>query len=156
MIKNPMENRNLHKFHLIVACCFYVDYFITGLIISNYEFLSDHDKNDTFLDLSVFLNDHDTSLVRGKTKINDFMDHENIYSFIICIQFLDILINFLIMKEGQTDPFVVGLNYMKGNFLPDLISIFPYSTSAPKLIFLRYIKVIQMSKYQTFFDDFII
>jgi len=133
MIKNPLENRKLQIFHLIVACCFYVDFFITGFIMSNYEFLTDHGKKDTFLDLSVFLNSQDfeyTSAIRGNTKINDFMDHENIYSFIICIQFLDIFINFFIMKtqEGITDPYVVGLNYMKGNFLPDLISIFPYST----------------------------
>ena len=70
------------------------------------------------------------------------MDHEKIYSFIISIQFLEILINFLIMKEGISDPLKVGLNYMKGNFVPDLISIYPYSSFAPKWIFLRYIKVI--------------
>ena len=82
--------------------------------------------------MSVYLNnDSERSKVGSvKSRINDFMDHENIYSYIIFIQFLDILINFFIMKtqDGITDPYVVGLNYMKGNFLPDLISIFPYST----------------------------
>ena len=98
IIKNPLENKKLQIFHLIVACCFYVDFFMTGFIISNYEFLTIKEKNDTFLDLSVFLNEHDTTLVRGKSKINDFMDHEIIYSYIIFIQFLDICMNFLIMK----------------------------------------------------------
>jgi hypothetical protein len=98
LIKNPLENKKLQIFHLIVACCFYIDFFMTGFIISNYEFLTSHEKNDTFLDLSVFLNEHDTTLVRGQSKINDFMDHENIYSYIIFIQFVDICMNFLIMK----------------------------------------------------------
>ena len=68
------------------------------------------------------------------------------------------MINFLInnSQECVTDPYVVGLSYIKGNFIPDLIAVFPYSTQAPHWIFLRYIKVLQISKYQTFFDDYII
>jgi hypothetical protein len=39
MIKNPLENKKLHIFHLIVACIFYVDFIITSFLLSNYEFL---------------------------------------------------------------------------------------------------------------------
>ena len=59
-------------------------------------------------------------------------------------------------QDEESDPFKVAINYMTSNFLPDLIAIIPYSTQAPQWIFLRLIKVIQMSKYQCFFDDYII
>ena len=36
---NPIENRKLSIFRLIVACTFYVDFFTTGFILSNYELL---------------------------------------------------------------------------------------------------------------------
>ena len=57
MIKNPEDNRKLQIFHLIVTCCFYVDFFVTGFIISNYEFLNIQTKSDKFLDLKAFLDD---------------------------------------------------------------------------------------------------
>lgn len=35
------SNRKLKNFHLIVAFALYMDFFITGFIISNYKFLVD-------------------------------------------------------------------------------------------------------------------
>ena len=36
---NPNGNRKLEILRLIVACAFYVDFFLTGFILSNYELL---------------------------------------------------------------------------------------------------------------------
>ena len=89
MIKNPEDNRKLQIFHLIVACCFYVDFFVTGFIISNYEFLNIQTKSDMFIDLKAFLDDPNSLFSENKVKlnlkINDFMQHENIYFYIIAI-----------------------------------------------------------------------
>lgn len=48
---NPLKNRKLQIFHLIVAIAFYVDFFLTGFILSNYEFLKTDDREN-----SLFLN----------------------------------------------------------------------------------------------------
>lgn len=89
MIKNPEDNRKLQIFHLIVTCCFYVDFFVTGFIISNYEFLNIQTKSDKFIDLKAFLDDpnslYSENKVKLNMKINDFMDHETIYFYIIAI-----------------------------------------------------------------------
>ena len=103
MIKNPQDNRKLHAFHLIVACCFYVDFFLTGFIISNYEFLNMSGPDDYFFHHRAFLDDPNSLITEHNTftehKINDFMDHADIYFIIISIQFLDIILNFLIMNN---------------------------------------------------------
>ena len=50
----PQNNKKLQVFHLIVACCFYVDFFMTGFIISNYEFVNNKD-DIYFLDHNKYL-----------------------------------------------------------------------------------------------------
>ena len=35
----PVGNRKLQIFHLFVALCFYFDFFITGFILGNYQFI---------------------------------------------------------------------------------------------------------------------
>jgi len=59
-----------------VAIAFYVDFFLTGFIISNYEFIKTDDRENSF-----FLNhhhvhsaDHEGSKFTA-LKINDFMNH---------------------------------------------------------------------------------
>lgn len=48
---NPNGNRKLEIFRLIVAFAFYVDFFLTGFILSNYELLQSQDHaNHYFLD----------------------------------------------------------------------------------------------------------
>lgn len=44
MLKNLMiepKNRKLRNFHLLLAICFYIDFFLTGFLIGNYPFLHD-------------------------------------------------------------------------------------------------------------------
>ena len=42
---NPHKNRKMQIFHLIVAIAFYIDFFLTGFILSNYEFLNANDRS---------------------------------------------------------------------------------------------------------------
>ena len=73
---NPYKNRKLQIFHLIVAIAFYVDFFLTGFIISNYEFINTDDRENSY-----FLNHYNVHSVEHEgskfttRKINDFMSH---------------------------------------------------------------------------------
>ena len=97
---NPIDNRRLNMFHLIVACCFYVDFFVTGFILGNYEFIHINDnKNDYFKDFEASLK-YGCNEKYTKEMIYSFMNHGNIYFYIISIQMVDIILNFFIIDAS--------------------------------------------------------
>ena len=72
-------------FHLVVAIAFYIDFFLTGFIMSNYEFLNTDDRDQHFLNHHfVHSDDHEGSKY-SERKINDFMSHETIFGYVIFI-----------------------------------------------------------------------
>ena len=62
---------------MVVAVCFYIDFIITGLIISNYEFLSS-DK-PYFINLKEALDDPNKPYTFTNIKISGFMNHQSTY-----------------------------------------------------------------------------
>ena len=48
------------------------------------------------------------------------------------------------------------INYLKGNFLTDVIAVLPYSIILRPLIFLRYLKLLKYNVYFMYFEDFVI
>jgi len=74
IIKNLMietKNRKLRNFHILLAICFYLDFFITGFIIGNHPHLHEPTPES-----------------------NEFLYHKSIYLVIILVQVADILLNF--------------------------------------------------------------
>jgi len=131
------RNRKLRNFHLLLAVCFYIDFFLTGFIIGNYPFLEKQDQGDP-----------------------DFLYHRNMYFLIILVQSTDILLNFFKIQTADVkeirEPSSVAINYLKSSFLTDFISVLPYSVINPKLIFLRYLKIMKFRTYQGYFDEFFV
>ena len=82
---NPHKNRRMQIFHLIVAVAFYVDFFLTGLILSNYEFLNANDRNEYFLNHHHVHSEEHEGSKHTNLKINDFMSHERLFSYVIFI-----------------------------------------------------------------------
>lgn len=48
------------------------------------------------------------------------------------------------------------MNYLKGGFIIDVISVLPYTVINPWMIFLRNLKFIKYSTYQCFIEDYIV
>ena len=48
------------------------------------------------------------------------------------------------------------INYIRGNFITDLIAVVPYSMIYRPLVFLRYIKLLKYNVYLAYFEDFVI
>lgn len=67
------RNKKLKYFHLIVAVTLFFDFIITGLIMSNYLYMSGIQ--------------------------NDYMDQDSKYFYICFVQILDIFLNFFKMRE---------------------------------------------------------
>ena len=115
------KNKKLSNFHLLVAICFYLDFFMTGFIIGNYEFL------------------------HGTYPDENFLNHKQFYFFVIVVQAIDILLNFFKIQTIDVkeiwEPSVVAKNYLKESFITDCIALMPYNTIYPKLIILRYLKL---------------
>lgn len=132
----PPKEKKLKYFHLLVACCLYVDFFMTGFILGNYDFL------------------------QGKESEKNFIYHSNIYVFIILVQGLDIFLNFFKIQIQDVkeikEPGDVAIRYIKGSFITDCIAVVPYSVINPKFIVLRYLKLLKFGIYQKYFDEFII
>ena len=102
------ENKRLILFHLIVSLTFYVDIFVTSLLIANYNFYLGLDSE------------------------KEFLNHRVVYNYIIGIQGIDILLNFFKIQKIDTskvdDPCVIFKTYISGPFIFDVISILPYNT----------------------------
>ena len=55
----------------------------------------------------------------------------------------------------ETDPTIVAKNYLKGQFISDLIAVLPWSAINPSVVFLRYLKLRKFTVYQGYFDEFV-
>jgi hypothetical protein len=128
-------NRKLVNFHLVVASVFFVDFFLTGFILGNYEML------------------------RGDESQKDFLNHNFVYTVIIFVQFSDIVLNFFKIQRLETkdisEPTEVAKMYLKGTFIPDCVAAFPYSVTYPPLIALRYLKLLKIGEYKAYFHNFL-
>ena len=114
------DNRRLKNFHLVVAITLFFDFYITGLILGNYLFLT------------------------GKQV--DFVNHYRNYIFICIIQGADIILNFF-KSDYKMKSKEIFVNYIKGSFLTDMIAVVPYSLLIRPLIFLRYLKLLKYNVY---------
>lgn len=130
------NSRKLKNFHLVVACALYMDFFLTGFILSNYKFLI------------------------GDPELHNFLNHETLYTFITIVQVTDIVLTFfkiqIVDVKEIREPITVALNYLKGSFFLDVIAVVPYSIYSPQYIFLRYLKLLKFSIYQKYFNQFIV
>lgn len=45
---NPTKSRRVQIFKVIVSIAFYIDFFLTGFILSNYEFLNSDDPDNNY------------------------------------------------------------------------------------------------------------
>lgn len=111
----------------MVACALYMDFFLTGFILSNYKFLI------------------------GDPDMHNFLNHETLYTFITIVQVTDIVLTFfkiqIVDVKEIREPITVALNYLKGSFILDVIAVVPYSIYDPQYIFLRYLKLLKFSIY---------
>lgn len=123
------DNKKLRYFHLLVAITLFFDFFLTGLIMGNYLFITEQQE--------------------------DFINHETSYIYICLIQGIDIMLNFF-KSDFKMKAKEIFINYLKGNFLTDLIAVLPYSILYRPLIFLRYLKLLKYNIYLMYFEDFII
>ena len=128
LLINP-DNRKLQYFHLIVAITLFFDFFITGLILGNFLFLTGEQE--------------------------DFINHERNYVYICIIQGTDILLNFF-KGDYKKKSKGIFLSYVKGNFLTDMIALVPYSLLIRPLIFLRYLKLLKYNVYLKYLEDYVL
>ena len=74
-------------------------------------------------------------------------------------QVIDIVLNFFkidhVRKRAQQDPFEIFTNYVKGNFVVDLIAVVPYSIVYPPFMILRYLKLLKFNTYLMYFEEFV-
>jgi len=127
------DNRRLKYFHLVVAITLFFDFFLTGLIIGNYRFFVGED--------------------------NHFLNHQKNYAYICFVQCADILLNFVKLQNPtlkNVDPRALCVQYLKGNFITDVIAVCPYSVFYPNLIFLRYLKLLKYNMYLSYFEEFVV
>ena len=132
----PPNSRKLKYFHLIVSCTLYVDFFMTGFILGNYDFHKKFNQGN---------------------RDQDFLNHEGVYLVIFVIQATDIMLTFLkittVDVRQVNDIIDVSKNYITGMFVQDCVAAVPWSLIKPQLIFLRYLKMRRFGVYQTYIDD---
>lgn len=127
------KNKKLKYFHLVVSVTLFFDFYLTGLIMGNYQFMSGMQTN--------------------------YINHAEKYFYICFIQILDIFLNFFKMRETSNrydqNAKELMLLYLKGNFLPDVIAVVPYSILNPHYIFLRYLKLLKYNIYFKYVEEFL-
>ena len=88
------------------------------------------------------------------------MSYQDVYKYVILIQVFDIITNFFTIQVTETkmidEPYQIAMHYLKSTFIVDVIAVFPYYSINPKLVFIRYLKCIQLRKYQDYLDEPII
>ena len=125
-----------------------------------------HDKNKYFMNLELLLKKEEGFEISEdelytNQKMVDFVNHQALYGYIISVQVIDIITNFFIynvkdFKENQTLSHTVQ-QYLKSTFIIDAIAVVPYVYMGhPEFLFLRYLKIIRITNYQKYFDDFLI
>lgn len=93
--------------------------------------------------------------------MNDYVNHKNLYVFIILIQTIDIIMNFFTYskKDYESEQFrvsQVSIAYFRGTFIWDAIAVLPYIHINRQIIFLRYLKIVRITNYCKYIDDFLI
>lgn len=120
------SNSKLKKFRLVVSFSYYLDFIYTSCLVGNYNFHIGNNPN--------------------------FMDHSEIFWYIIIIQCIDILLNFFKKTTADAkvidDPIVVAKNYIKGEFIFDVVAVLPWSNIQPSFTFIRYLKFRKFNMYQ--------
>lgn len=100
------DNPRLVNFRFIVTMAWYFDFGMTTFLISNYWYM------------------------RGDKQYENFIYHKEWFYYIIIVQVLAILSNFIVIVHQDHDqitlPLEIAKVYIKGNFVVDLISVFPY------------------------------
>ena len=118
MMVHP-DQKHVRTFNLVLAFVTYSDFFVTSLMIGNYQFQI------------------------GQSP--DYLNNVQFYFIIIIVQVAEIIINFFKLKIIDTkviDNFwSSAYYYIKDNFVTDVISVLPYHIIAPHLLMLRFIKV---------------
>lgn len=59
------------------------------------------------------------------------------------------------LNKQEQNPKELVLKYIKGDFIPDVIAVIPYSIVKPPYIFLRYIKLFKYNIYIKYVEDFL-
>jgi len=118
----------------MASLAFIFDIFFTGLIDANYLFYIGEKK--------------------------EFLNHKLIYFVLIGFQLVEMLLNFVTVKvigiEEIRDPEKILKDYLKGQFLLDLITMQHYSLLMPKLTFIRLLRMLNMKTYIKHLDEVII
>ena len=129
------QNRKLKFFHILLALTMYVDMFMTSLLIGNYRYQIGEQE--------------------------EFLNHFEVYSYIVVIQATDILLNFfkiqIIEVTQEKDPGNIAIYYLKSHFITDVISVIPYNVlgSYRNYIFLRFLKLRRFRLYQSYIEGYI-
>ena len=91
---------------------------------------------------------------------DDFPDHVQQYQLICSIQIVDIILNFFKIEEGQSkkkvsNPLEIFSQYLKGNFIIDVVAVIPYTMFNVYLIPLRYLKLIKFNMYLNYLQIYV-
>ena len=62
----------------------------------------------------------------------------------------------MIDVQYQDNPKEVAINYIKGPFIYDAISIVPYNVLRKNLLILRFVKLKKYNMYQNYINDFLL
>ena len=127
------SNKKLRYFHMLVAFVLFFDFYLTGFIIGNYQFFLGNDP--------------------------EFVNHRSYYQIICTVQIIDIILNFFKLEPGQKkikNTKNIMIRYLSGNFVPDVVAVIPYSVVYPKLIFLRYLKLLKYQIYFFYVEEFVV
>lgn len=119
---------------MVVALALYVDFFMTCFLMGNYDFMTTEKKPN-------------------------FLNHIEIFGWVILIQVFDIVLNFfkilVIDVEHIIEPKDVGSYYLRGYFIIDVVSMLPYNIFAKKWVMVRLAKLIRFRTYQKYIDEFL-
>ena len=77
LIINPENNRKLINFRMMVYIAWYIDFFLTSLLLANWWWINDD------------------------IKYTNFLNHRQVYVYIILIQGFDMILNFIIIKKVE-------------------------------------------------------
>ena len=113
------ESRRLKNFDILCSLVLFVDIFMTSFLFGNYQFFFG--------------------------EVDEFLNHVVVFTIIVLIQSSHIILNFfrvqIIEIEKVRDPVITWELYLKGHFVTDVVSTFPWSVINRKLILLRLLKL---------------
>ena len=113
------ESRRLKNFDILCSLVLFVDIFMTSFLFGNYQFFFG--------------------------EVDEFLNHAVVFTIIVLIQSSHIILNFFRVQiteiEKVRDPVITWELYLKGHFITDVVSTFPWSVINRKLILLRLLKL---------------